>query len=231
MWWLPGLSSACSASSSRHRRNRSWPIARGLQGNAGRSRAAPARFRSRGHQGLTQPAVVTSGRLEDRPLNAMPSQPSAQRPAAELVVGEAAGLAVGPDMRVEPTLAEIDAGDSGYPGRVPVLRFLGLWFAGLKPLHPCRAHGTGCADPPPARGWGETAELPSGRIRSAPAQRAPGPGRTWQGLSAARFLTYKPRAGKPHAGFDERGEEPWSRWRLRHRHQNESRRQPPFPPP
>ena len=33
-----------------------------------------------------QPMVVTPGGLEDRPLDAMPSQPGAQRPAAEPVV-------------------------------------------------------------------------------------------------------------------------------------------------
>ena len=56
--------------------------------------------------------------------------------------GEASGLAAGLKMRVEPALADIDAAGSGYPGRIPVLRLLGLWFAGLKPLHPFRACGT-----------------------------------------------------------------------------------------
>ena len=58
-------------------------------------------------------AVVAPSELEDRPLDAVPPQPGAQRPAAEPVVGEAAGRAAGLDMRVEPTLADINAGDSG----------------------------------------------------------------------------------------------------------------------
>ena len=54
---------------------------------------------------------------------------------------------------------------------------------------PARGLANPRADSPPAHGRGEPAELPSGQIGSAPAQRAPGPGLTWQGLSAARFLT------------------------------------------
>ena len=47
----------------------------------------------------------------------------------------------------------------------------------------------------------------------------------------AHDLEREPSAGNPHAGFDERGEETWSRWRLRHRHCGESRRQQLLPPP
>ena len=94
-----------------------------------------------------QAAVVAPGGFEDRPPDAVPLQPGAQRPGAEPVVGEAAGLAAGLDRRFEPTLADIDADGSGYPGRVPVLRLLGLGLAGLKPLHPFRARGTGCDGP------------------------------------------------------------------------------------
>ena len=36
--------------------------------------------------------------------------------------------------------------------------------------------------------------------------------------------------GKPHGGFGERGEETWPWWRLRHRHDGESRRQQRLPP-
>ena len=42
-------------------------------------------------------------------------------------------------------------------------------------------------------------------------------------------LEREPSAGNPHAGFDERGEETWSRWRMRHRHDGESRRRTAIP--
>ena len=42
--------------------------------------------------------------------------------------------------------------------------------------------------------------------------------------------TGEPVAGKPHGGFGERGEETWPWWRLRHRHDGESRRQQRLPP-
>ena len=98
-------------------------------------------------QGLMQSAVVSPGGLKDHPLDAVPLQPSAQRPAAGPVVGEAASLVAGLEMRVEPTLADIDARGKGYSGRVPVLRLLGLGLAGLKPLNLFRVRGTGCDGP------------------------------------------------------------------------------------
>lgn len=38
-------------------------------------------------------------------------------------------------------------------------------------------------------------------------------------------------AGEPHAGFKEREEEPESKWRLKHWHEGEGRREPLLPPP
>ena len=106
-------------------------------------------FAAAGGQGLMPAAVVAPGGLKDRPLDAVPLQPGAQRPAAEPVVGEAASVAAGLDMRIEPTLADIDAGGRWYSGRVPGLLLLGLGLVGLTPLHPFRARGTGCDGPSP----------------------------------------------------------------------------------
>ena len=68
--------------------------------------------------------------------------------------------------------------------------------------------------------------------------------RLWQSMGLTRLkradgqlcvgeghdLEREPSAGNPHARFDERGEETWSRWGLRHRHDGESRRQTATPP-
>ena len=45
------------------------------------------------------------------------------------------------------------------------------------------------------------------------------------------LITQKPSVGNPHAGFEERGEETWSRWRQRHRHQGARHRQRLLLPP
>ena len=60
-----------------------------------------------------QLAAVAPGGFEHGALDAVPAQPVAQSAPAELVVGEAAGLPAGLEMRVEPALADIDAGDDG----------------------------------------------------------------------------------------------------------------------
>ena len=81
---------------------------------------APRAVRAHGHglhairrQALVQRAVVASGGFEHGALDAVLAQPVARSAPAELVVGEAAGQPAGLDVRVEPALADIDAGDDG----------------------------------------------------------------------------------------------------------------------
>ena len=59
---------------------------------------------------------------------------------------------------------------------------------------------------------------------------APFPPMTNRPVCERHGPTGEPVAGKPHGGFGERGEETWPRWRLRHRHDGESRRQQRLPP-
>ena len=86
------------------------------------------------------------------------------------------------------------------------------------------------------RGWLATAPVPGseagGRVREnvrlpgscrrAAAGTRKAEGATLRGREHA--LKREASAGNPHAGFDARGEETWSRRRLRHRHDGESRR-------
>ncbi len=75
-----------------------------------------------------------------------------------------------------------------------------------------------------SRGRGATLE-----VRAAEAV-APFPPLTNRPVCERHGPTGEPAAGKPHGGFGERGEETWPRWRLRHRHDGESRRQQRLPP-
>ena len=58
---------------------------------------------------------------------------------------------------------------------------------------------------------------------------APFPPRTNRPVYERHGPTGEPVAGKPHGGFGERGEETRPGWRLRHRHDGESRRQQLLP--
>ena len=77
--------------------------------------------------------------------------------------------------------------------------------------------GEGCALP----GWTTVAGPRSGTPASAAGAASRG---------RRQDLEREPSAENPHAGFEERGEETWSRWRPRYRPQGESRRQPLLPP-
>ena len=87
--------------------------------------------------------MVAASGLEDGTADAVPPQPFAQGAAARLVIGEAAGEPAGFEMRIEPTLADVNAGNDGghavggrelgsgraarYTVRVHVLRLVGLY--------------------------------------------------------------------------------------------------------
>ena len=74
------------------------------------------------------------------------------------------------------------------------------------------------------RGRGATLEVRAAEVV------APFPPMTNRPVCERHGPTGEPVAGKPHGGFGERGEETWPWWRLRHRHEGESRRQQRFPP-
>ena len=76
---------------------------------------------------------------------------------------------------------------------------------------------------------GEGRALPGWTTVAEPRSGTPGSAAGAAFRGRRHDLEREPSAGNPHAGFDERGEETWSRWRLRHRHQGESRRQQLLP--
>ena len=65
---------------------------------------------------------------------------------------------------------------------------------------------------------GEGRALPGWTTVAGPRSGTPGSAAGAASRGRRHDLDREPSAGNPHAGFDERGEETWSRWRLRHRH-------------
>ena len=78
-------------------------------------------------------------------------------------------------------------------------------------------------------GRGEEGEVPLSRCGRREVV-APFPPMTNRPVCERHGPTGEPVAGKPHGGFGERGEETWPWWRMRHRHDGESRRQQRLPP-
>ena len=77
---------------------------------------------------------------------------------------------------------------------------------------------------------GEGRALPGWTTVAGPRSGTPASAAGAASRGRRQDLEREPSAENPHAGFEERGEETWSRWRPRYRPQGESRRQPLLPP-
>ena len=85
--------------------------------------------------------------------------------------------------------------------------------------------GAPVAEPEASGEVGEGRALPGWTTVAGPRSGMPASAAEATSRGRRHDLERGPSKGNPHAGFDERGEETWSRWRPRHRHQGESRRQ------